>query len=168
MKKIWSWSIASIALITNYEGYAASTASQAQNVTYSVPAVSVLSVSGNVTFGPFTTPTAGSDFTAVTDSTTTYNVTNNAGSASRKVTGQLAAALPTGLSLTANLAAPPSATSTGVTSLSGTSAITLVSSIGNGAFPNLGITYSLAAAVATAAVTTTATTFSLTYTLTAS
>lgn len=139
--------------------------SGSSNLTYTVPAVSVLTVSGNVTFPAFGTPVAGSDFTGLTDASTTYSVTNNAGAASRKVTVQLGAALPSGVGLSGTLAAPTGATSAGVTSISSTSAVAVVTAIGNGAYPNNTITYNLVASVATAAVATA--TLALTYTLTA-
>ncbi len=140
--------------------------SGASNVTYTVPPVSILTVSGNVAFGTFATPAAGSDFSSLTDNSTTYNVTNNAGSSSRKVTVQLGAALPTGISLSTSLNAPAGATSTGTTAVSSTSAVLVVAAIGNGAFPGNGITYNILATVATAAVA--SATLALTYTLTSS
>lgn len=164
MKKLGSFS--SSFLIWSFFSSCFADSSGSSNVTYTVPPVSILTVSGNVAFGAFATPAAGSDFSSLTDNSTTYNVTNNAGSSSRKVTVQLGAALPTGISLSASLNAPTGATSSGTTAVSSTSAVTVVTAIGNGAFPSNGITYSILAAVATASVATA--TIALTYTLTSS
>lgn len=165
MKKIYTLSLAFVAFGLAYgvPGYAATTGGS--NLTYTIPAVSVLTVSGNVAFGTFSTPAAGADFSSITDTSTSYNVTNNAGSASRKITAQLGAALGSGISLSASLVAPTGATSAGTTSLTSTSAVPVVTAIGNGAFPNNTITYNIVAAVATASVA--SATIALTYTLTA-
>lgn len=168
MKKICSLSFALIAFSLSIGtcGFAAGSTTGSSNLTYTVPSVSVLTVSGNVTFGTFATPAAGSDFSSLSDSSTYYNVTNNAGSTSRKVTVQLGAALPSGISLSASCNAPTGATSSGTTTVPSASAAPVVTAIGNGAFSNNTITYNIFAAVATASVATA--TLALTYTLTAS
>lgn len=129
----------------------ADTNTTSQTVTYVVPAVSVLTVSGNVTFTTFSTPAAGQNFTSVTDSSTTYSVSNNAGTASKKVTAALVSAAPTGLSLYATLTAPTGAVSVASVLMSTTSQ-NLVTGINNGAFPNNQIYYKLTADVSQAAV----------------
>lgn len=141
----------------------ADTSSTSQTVTYQVPAVSVLSISGDVNFSNFTIPPAGQNFTSVTDSSSTYNVSNNAGTASKKVTGALSTSSPTGLSLYATLNAPAGATGLSNVLLS-TSSQNLVTGINNGAFPNNQIMYTLTANVATAQIAS-AQTMSVVFTL---
>lgn len=120
-----------------------------QTVNYAVPAVSVLSISGNVTFNAFSVPTAGQNFTSVLDTSSTYNVSNNGGQDSKKIVGRLVTATPTGLVLQATLT-PPSG-SIGLTNVSiSTSDQSLVTGIDNGAFPTNQIKYTLTADVTTA------------------
>lgn len=133
-------------------------------LTYSVPTITAMSVSGNVNFAAFTTPAAGSNFAPVTDSSTNYSLTNNAGSAANtRITGQIGAALPTGMSLSAQLAAPTGATSAGVVALSTTAQI-LVTGIGHLVSNNNTITYSLGADISQASPASSAT-ITTTYTL---
>lgn len=125
----------------------------AQSVTYSIPAVSTFSLSGDVAFGTFGTPTAGSGFSYIANnSSLTYNVTNNAGSGSRKITVQLSPAPPTGMRVVMNTAGPPGAQTIGNFALTDTTTLTTVTGIGNGAFPNIGVGISLGADIATTAV----------------
>lgn len=138
----------------------------AQSVTFSIPAVSVLTISGDVAFGTFGTPAAGSDFTQINNTNSTYSVTNNAGSGSRKITAQLAAALPAGMNLGVGMATPTGASGGAQQLMNGTNAATIVTGIGNGAFSNYAILYTLFAGVASTAVG--SGTISITYTLVAS
>lgn len=144
----------------------ADTTNATQNLTFSIPAVSVFSVSGDVAFGTFSIPAAGSDLGSIgRNNYLTYSVTNNAGSNSRKITGQLSAALPSGIGMAMGLVAPAGASSNGPLGVSSTSAITYVTNIGNGAFPNNNVLLSLGASVGSAAVG--SGTITITFTLTA-
>ncbi len=127
--------------------YSATTATS--TVTYTVGSIDAISVSGNP--GPLnvTTAVAGSAPTSATDATTTYAVTTN--NTARKVTGGLASAMPTGITLTASLAAPSGGTSAGAVTLT-TTATSLVTGIANVAQGSLAITYTLAASVDAAQV----------------
>lgn len=141
-------------------------AGQTSNLTYTVPTVTTMSVSGNVSFGTFATPAAGANFAPLSDNTTNYSLTNNAGSsANTKITGQIGAALPTGMSLTAQLAPPTGGTSSGVTTLT-TTAVNLVTNIGHVVSNNNVITYSLGADI-TQAAPANSSSITVTYTLVA-
>jgi hypothetical protein len=129
-------------------------------VTYTIGTILAITVSGNP--GPLnvTTATAGSPPPSATDSSTTYAVTCNV--ASQRVTGSLASAMPTGVTLAVTLAAPTGATSAGAVSLT-TSAQSLVTAISNVAQSGLAVTYTLTATLSAATVS--AATNTVTYTI---
>lgn len=152
-KSFFGLALIAFGLTVSNQCFAPASNTGAQNLTYSIPAVSVFSLSGDVAFGTFGTPVAGSNFDVVSrNSTLTYNVTNNAGSSSRKITVQLAAAPATGMRLVMNTAGPPGAQTIGNFALTDTSTLTTVTGIGNGAFPNIGVGIAIVADVGTAAV----------------
>lgn len=124
-------------------------------VTYTVSSVSAITVSGNPATMVVSPPNT------VTDASTTYSVTTNG--TNQKITGAISAALPTGVSLATNLAAPTGGTSAGTVTL-GTTAANLVTGISGVAQSSLGITYSLTATAAAAPVT--GSTVVVTYTIT--
>lgn len=109
-------------------------------ITYSIDSIDSISISGNP--GPLTisTATAGSTLTTATDNTTTYAVTTN--NSSRNITGSVATAMPTGVTLSVALDAPTGATSLGEVALTTTDA-SLVTGIANLAQASLMITYYL-------------------------
>jgi len=75
-------------------------------------------VSGNPAALKITTAVAGSQPASVSDNSTTYTVvTPNPANRTYKITAQLNAPMPTGVSLTASLAAPAGATSVGAVAL---------------------------------------------------
>jgi cytoskeletal protein RodZ len=132
-----------------------------QTVTIVVSAINAISVSGPPGTLTVNAATAGSQPTPVSDNTTTYNITTNAVSGSPvKITGVLSAALPTGLTLTINLAAPSTGTSLGAVALSATPA-SLVTGIYQDINSSLMITYTASATVA-APIGTTSETVTLT------
>lgn len=138
----------------------------AQSVTFTIPAVSVFSITGDVSFGTFSTPVAGSDFARINiNNGQSYNITNNAGSGNRKITGQLTAPLPAGLTLGLGMNPPygSGGISAGIVNANSSSATNLVTQIGNGAYTNVQVFYGLTAAVATTAVG--SGTITVTYTL---
>src|SRR5262245_41129215 len=97
---------------------AASAAAQSatQVVTFSVSAISVLSVSGNPAAMNITTATPGSAPSPVSDASTTYAITTN--ETNRKIVASLDANMPSGLTLAVALQAPTGATSAGSVTLS--------------------------------------------------
>ena len=94
-----------------------------------------------------TAATPGSAPTPVTDATTTYSVTNNAGTDSKKITAAINTAMPTGVTLEVELAAPTGGTSAGKVSLSA-SAAPVVTGIDNVSETGKTITYTLSATAA--------------------
>ncbi len=129
-------------------------------ITYTIGSIDAISVSGNP--GPLniTTAVAGSAPTSVSDTSTTYAFTTN--NTARKITGALATAMPSGVTLTVALAAPSTGTSAGPVTMT-TTAASLVTGIANLAQSGLTITYTLSATVSAAQVT--AATNTITYTI---
>jgi len=89
--------------------------------------VDLLALSGDPAPMTISTATAGSDPDPAVDSSTSYGLTTVA-LATRRITGQIGSALPAGLSLAAELEAPPGATSQGQQTLS-TTPVNLVTGI---------------------------------------
>ncbi len=83
--------------------FSADTAEQTINIT--VPVVNEITVSGAASL-VVQTPAAGAGFADVTNSLTTYAITTN--QSNKKITGALAAAMPTGLKLFVHLNVPSS------------------------------------------------------------
>lgn len=118
-----------------------------QTVTYEVAAVDQISVSGSPSL-VINSATAGSGLTSASASGS-YAVTTNG--SLRKITAQLDSNMPSGVTLTANLAAPTGGTSAGVVTLSSIAAdvVTGISTVDQS---GLGITYGLSATVAAGVV----------------
>lgn len=119
-----------------------------QTVTYEVTAINEISVSGNPSALTVSAATAGSQPDEVTDSTTTYAITTNQ---SKKITGILNSAMPSGVTLKINLVAPTGGTSASDVSLLATAA-DLVTGITPVAESGKTITYKLSATVAAGVV----------------
>jgi hypothetical protein len=122
-------------------------------------AAQTISVSGSPSALRITTAAAGSPPTAVSNSATTYSVTNVL--LPRKITAKLNSDMPVGVTLTITLAAPPGATSLGAVTLT-TTAQDVVQNIGLGTFSNLAITYQLSATTAAGVVASASKTVTLT------
>ena len=131
-----------------------------QIVTFQVNAINQISVAGAPSL-TITTAVAGSAPTSVTDNVSTWAVTTNQSTA--KITGSLSAAMPAGLTLSANLGAPAGATSAGLTALTAT-AVDLVTGITKLNASGLGLTYQLDATSAAGVVS--SSTRTVTYTIT--
>ena len=131
-----------------------------QTVTFQVNAVNVVAVAGTPSL-TIATATAGSAPSSVTDATSSWAVTTNQSGA--KITASLSAAMPAGLTLSANLGAPAGATSAGLTAL-GTTAVDVVTGITKVAQGSLGLTYQLDATAAAGVVA--SATRTVTYTIT--
>jgi len=120
-----------------------------------------LAVSGNPSALKITAAVAGSQPTSVSNSSTTYTITTPNPNRTYKMTAQLDAAMPTGVTLTGTFAAPPGATSVGAVSLDVT-ARDVVTGIPRGTNSTPGITYQLSATVNAGVVTSTSRTVTLT------
>lgn len=106
-------------------------------------AVNSISVSGNPSLLSITTATAGQPPNSVQNSATTYSVTTTA--AGVKVLGKISSAMPTGTTLSVQLAAPTGGTSVGSVAMTTTSK-NLVTGIPTGVSQSgLQITYTLSA-----------------------
>jgi len=142
-------------------GTACIAGAQTQTVTYSVTAINVIAFLGSPSVS-VTTATAGSQPTSNTDASTgTWAVTTN--QTGSKISGSIASAMPTGLTLSADLAAPSGATSAGFLAL-GTVAVDLVTGITKLAQGSLAASYKLDATAAAGVVS--SATKVVTYTIT--
>ena len=137
---------------------AAQTATQV--VTFEVDAINQIAVAGTPSL-IINAAAAGNAPTSVTSTGNTWAVTTNQTGA--KITGSIAAAMPTGLTLSANLSAPTGAASTGLKAL-GTTAVDLVTGITKQNGSALALSYQLDATAAAGVVT--SATRTVTYTIT--
>ena len=131
-----------------------------QTVTFAVNAINQIAFTGAPSL-TITTAVAGSAPTSVTDVSASWAVTTNQTGA--KITASIPSAMPAGLTLSANLAAPTGGTSTSFQSLT-TTAVDLVTGITKLAQNTLGVTYKLDATPAAGVVT--SATRVVTYTIT--
>lgn len=132
-----------------------------QTVTFTVSAINEIAVVGDVTL-TIDSATAGGAIAPATDASTTYGVTTNG--TGKKITANLSEAMPVGLTLEVNLAAPTDATSTNYVDISAVGAKDVVTGISNKSESDLGITYRLTALPTAAPVS--AATRTVTFTLT--
>jgi len=123
--------------------------SDQQTVTFEVQAINEIAVSGDP--GPLVigTAVAGSQPTSVSDNTTTYSITTN--ETGKSIQAALDAPMPTGVTLTIQLAPPTGGTSAGPVALT-TTAQPVVTGISQVAESGLGITYTLSATLAAGVV----------------
>jgi len=112
---------------------------QTQTATFAVNAINQIAFVGAPSM-TITTAVAGSAPTSVTDALSTWAVTTNQTGA--KITASIASNMPTGLTLSATLAAPAGATSAGIKALS-TVAVDMVTVITKLAQGGLVVTYTL-------------------------
>ena len=131
-----------------------------QTATFVVNAINQIAFAGVPSLS-ITTAVAGSAPASVTDATATWAVTTNQSSA--KITASIPSAMPTGLTLSVNLAAPTGATSASFQPL-GTATVDLVTGITKVAQSSLVVTYRLNATVAAGVIT--SATRVVTYTIT--
>ncbi|MBV9110969.1 MAG: hypothetical protein JO306_16290 [Gemmatimonadetes bacterium] len=134
--------------------------SNTQDVSLEVQAINQISFTGSPSL-VISTATAGSAPTSAT-ANATYAITTN--ESNKKVTAQIDTDVPTGVTLSASLAAPSGATSAGAVSLS-TVAQDVVTSISNVNASGLNVTYTLSATAAAGVVP--STTRTVTYTIVA-
>ena len=147
------------ALILGASGMAMAGVTANQTVTYEVMAINELSVSGNPGALIVNAAVAGSAPTAVSDASSSYAITTN--EAARKITGAIDTAMPAGVTLTANLAAPTGGTSAGAVVMTAVAAplVTGISTLNETA---KGITYGLSATSAAGVVASAAKTVTFT------
>ena len=131
-----------------------------QTVTFQVDAINQVAVAGTPTL-TITAAVAGGAPTSVTSTGNTWAVTTNQTGA--KITASIGSALPSGVTLSANMAAPSGGTSAGYQSL-GTTAVDLVTGITKLNATGLSLSYKLDATAA--AGTLSSTTRVVTYTIT--
>lgn len=131
-----------------------------QTVTYEVDAINQISVSGSPSL-LINAATAGSAPTSVTTSGITWAVTTN--QTGSTISASIASAMPTGVTLSANLAAPTGGTSTGLQAI-GTTAVSLVTGVTKVNASGLSLTYQLSATAAAGVIT--SSTKVVTYTIT--
>lgn len=149
--------LASLIFLAAASGADAQTATQ--TVTFQVDAINQVAFSGSPSL-VINTATAGVDPSAATAAATWAVTTNQTGA---KLTASIGSAMPTGVTLSVDLAAPTGATSAGAQALS-TTAVDLVTGITQIAQGSLGATYSLSATAAAGVVSSTSRT--VTYTIT--
>ena len=126
MKKIFTTAIALTALALSTLGSTAYAQSNvaSQQVSINVAEIAVISVTGNVSM-TISSATAGQTPDAATASSS-YSMTTNG--SNKKITAELDVAMPTGLTLSATMAAPSGASSAGQQALTAT-AVNLVTGI---------------------------------------
>jgi len=118
-----------------------------QTVSYVVNEVNDISVSGN----PATMNVSAPD--EVSDATTTYAITTNGGTDAKKITAGINTAMPGGVTLKINLAAPAGANSLNDVDISeATTAVNVVTAIDSIAESGKTITYKLSATIAAGVV----------------
>jgi hypothetical protein len=110
-----------------------------QTVTFQVTAINQVSVTGTPSL-IINTAVAGAAPTAVSSASNTWSVTTNQTGA--LITASIPTAMPAGVTLSANLTAPPGATSAGLTAL-GTTAVSVVTGITKLNAASLGLSYTL-------------------------
>ncbi|KAA6183051.1 hypothetical protein F2Q65_16655 [Thiohalocapsa marina] len=122
-----------------------------QTVTYTVPEMADIVISGSPGAMTITAPAAGADPAPVTDATTSWSVTSNAGTDAKKLTAALDADMATGLTLKVTVTAPDGAASSQQTlTAAGVDVVTGIDSVSE---TGLGIEYELTATVEAAAAT---------------
>jgi len=111
-----------------------------QTVTFDVPAINEITVSGDPAKLVITAPAAGSLPADVTNALTTYSITTN--ETGKKITAKIDSAMPTGTTLIVNLDPPSVGTSAGDVTLLATDTA-VVTGIGQVADSAKTITYTL-------------------------
>jgi len=137
-----------LALLTCTMAGSASAQTATQTVTFAVNAINQVAFTGSPSL-TITTAVAGSNPTSVSDASASWAVTTNQTGA--KITASIPLAMPAGLTLSANLAAPGGATSLGSKAL-GTAGVDLVTGITMKAQSGMAVTYTLDATAAAGVV----------------
>jgi hypothetical protein len=149
-----------IALLVSAAAASANAQTATQTVTFQVDAINQVAVSGTPTLA-ISAAVAGGAPTSVTSTGNTWAVTTNQTNA--KITASIGSAMPTGVTLSANLGAPSGATSAGYLTLS-TTAVDVVTGITklNATALSLGYKLDATSAAGVIASTTRVVTFTIT------
>jgi hypothetical protein len=142
-------------------GLAATAHAQTQTVNIQVSGISVMSLAAGTPSLIVSTAVAGVDPTPAT-ATSQYSVTTNL--TNQKITAHINSALPAGITLAADLAAPAAGGTSAGSQVLGITDVNLVTSMNTLIGSNVGITYTLSATAA--AGTLAATSRLVTYTIT--
>lgn len=134
-------------MVVSLAGTAAAQTST-QTVTFAVNAINQIAFTGAPSL-TINSAVAGSEPTSATSTGITWAVTTNQSNA--KITASIASAMPTGLTLSVNVATPTGGTSAGSLAL-GVSAVDVVTGISKLAESALGVTYKLDATAAAGVV----------------
>lgn len=163
MRKLFV-SLMAVGICLGLSGMAGAAANDTQTVGYEVSAINELSVSGDPAAMNVSTATAGVEPDAVSDATTTFAITTNCGDNGKKITASINTAMPSGVTLNINLAAPTGAVSSGDTDISNANvtALDVVTGIDGVAESAKTITYKLDATVAAGVVASATKTVTLT------
>ncbi|MDO9265251.1 MAG: hypothetical protein Q7U02_14875 [Desulfosalsimonadaceae bacterium] len=156
MKKFTA--VLTVVLVIGASGIAMAGATANQTVTYQVSAINELAVSGSPDALIVNTATAGSAPDEVSNALTTYDITTNE---TRKLTGAINTAMPSGVTLKVALAATAGGTSAGDVTLTDTAA-DLVTGVAPIAAADNTITYKLSATPAAGVVASAVKTVTLT------
>ena len=157
MKLVRMFSIAAVGALLSHSAFAQSAT---QTVTFEVDAINQIAMTGSPSL-LINAATAGSAPTSVTSSTNSWAVTTN--QTGSTISASVAAAMPAGVTLSVQLAAPSGGTSTGMQAI-GTTAVSLVTGVTKVNATGLGVTYQLAATAAAGVIT--SSTKVVTYTIT--
>jgi len=152
--------VAALALVSALSARAAFAQTATQTVTFEVDAINQIAVSGTPSL-IINAAVAGGAPTTVTSTGNTWSVTTN--QTGTKITASISSAMPTGLTLSAQLGAPSGASSAGLKSL-GTTSVDLVTGITKLNATGLSLSYQLDATAAAGVVT--SSTRVVTYTIT--
>ena len=145
---------------TGLMSHRAASTTATQTFTVQVNAINQIAMSGSPSL-VVNSATAGSPPLSVTDATGTWAVTTN--QTGSTISGSIASAMPSGLTLSVNLAAPSGGTSTGLQAI-GTTAVALVTGVTKVNASGLTMTYQIDATTAAGVVS--AATKVVTYTIT--
>ena len=137
--RIMKSSVVALALMTFAAAGTASAQTANQTVTFAVSAINQIAFTGSPSL-TISSATAGSNPASATDASATWAVTTNQTGA--KVSASIDSDMPTGLTLSVNLAQPSGGTSAGAKALSSTS-VDLVTGVSKVAATGLGVTYTL-------------------------
>ena len=151
---------AALVLASALSAHAAFAQTATQTVTFQVDAINQIAVSGTPSL-VINAAVAGGAPTSVSSSGSSWSVTTNQTGA--KITASISSAMPTGLTLSAQLGAPSGATSAGLKSL-GTTSVDLVTGITKLNATGLSLAYQLDATAAAGVVTSSTRTVTFTVT----
>jgi hypothetical protein len=153
--------LATVALLVGATSMASAQATATQDVTIAVNAINQIAVTGGAQSLTISTATAGG---APTDASVAVSWAITTNQVDQKITAQINSAMPAGVTLSANLDAPGTATSAGAQALT-TTAVDVVNNLDTVAASGLALTYTLSATTAAGVVA--STTRTVTYTITA-